>query len=180
MTDESDDFVKRMERMREFILTLKSTVWGNLGHCGMCMRKSFLTASIAWLAGIFFWLIDAPIGILAMSFTLAIGLTVAWMAHLVVFAVKVVAAHRLHIDEDVSLVGMASRPLSRRQVYSVFVRALATVAIATAVPAIARAQVPGCYCTNGCAYWCGPNCPFAYQRVMNIAGNCGPPACSTQ
>jgi len=76
---------RRGGTMTKAVRQISAFLWGSLGHCSVCIRKAFLAAAVAWsltgliaVSGFSPVLLPAVVG--------AVGLTLLWVAHLLVFA----------------------------------------------------------------------------------------------
>lgn len=137
-----------------------------IGRCPNCMRKSLLSAVVAWAAFDYSLALNiAPLWqLLAL---LAVSLTGLWLAHLTTFA-----ARRAICEKKSAAVVHGGQ--SRRQVFSTFARTFGTLALVTALPGAASAQDRTNNCLTCCAKFlsdCGQSgaCNVNYQ---NCVSNC--------
>ena len=165
--------------MEPLLGSLAKFAWANLGHCGRCMAISFRAAAASWAAFLLSLLTTQWSPVSVTLICIAGVISGLWLGHLVAFGYKVVLKTRKEIIPPTSGSDAPSEVIfTRRKAFTKFCKVVATAALATSLPSIAKAQVPGCFCTNGCAQWCGPNCAIAYQQVVRFAPNCGAPSCS--
>ena len=143
--------------LRRFAISL----WGSLGGCPFCIQSAFRAASISWaLAGVA-QAIPITSQFLTVSKTAACILTALWLAHLLAHALKVSIASRP--EEKAS---GRQEAISRRNIIPIFAQALATVAVATAIPTVVLAQCSGEAAARcqAAASKCRAKCDSAFHR----------------
>lgn len=161
--------------MKNIFSALFSYAWNNLGNCSSCVHTAFKAAAGGWLLTALLTVVGWS-ALLPLTFVIAIGLTALWLAHLLVHARKVtVAATHQFVRQPESLV-------SRRTIFSLFVRTLFVTAVTSAVPALAD-HVD---CPNGRGS-CGSDCPDCYRpcwggvtpcvRCRSCGNECGDHVC---
>ena len=164
-----------------------------IGSCPKCMRESFLAMVMAWtvcalslIFGSFF-----NFGILSIaSLALAGGLTALWLTHLLTYSVRTAGMPNQSMPGTAPL-----QSTTRRSVLGRFGRALAAVALSTALPTFALADNPcpgqltcgftqcssngTTCCPNGYPWLNACNCQ-CYQTLQGVrnAGCRGQDTCS--
>ena len=170
--------IKITGRLVAVLLRLIDFVWANVGHCTRCMRQAFLAACAASMLAMLAWAVSMPASVSILIASAALGLTLFWVLHLLVFATK--ATHGTFFSErrdqsdvkDVTETEHGVAPSrSRREMFSFFARTVAGVAVGTAVPAVfssafGKAKSPCAKC-RGC--W---NCCTCYQQECTAAPTC--------
>jgi hypothetical protein len=68
------------------IRSILATIVGHLGRCPFCMRKSFAAMAVAWAVTAFTANFATLGGLSSIAGLIAVGLTLLWAAHLMVFA----------------------------------------------------------------------------------------------
>ena len=118
--------------MLDHMQRLGTYVWDHLGHCPFCIRKAFLGGMAAWTCYLMstFWLGDPKWAILLEG--LSVMLTLLWISHSVVFAMKVSGRSK---ENQVSRV-------ERRALIGGFARAFAFVTLTSAAPRLVLAANP--------------------------------------
>lgn len=109
-----------------------------LGECSYCMRKAFQSAIGTFASVAVAIYLTAPTLIVLSLASLAVLLTLLWIAHLIAFASRRANSHRL-----------PSGSVTRRSVVTTFARAFVGVALATSVPSRAVAANCSVTCPNG-------------------------------
>jgi hypothetical protein len=156
-----------------------------IGACSKCMHESFLAAAAAWALCLVAWLgglafaTTVPLTVAAI---VAAGLTLLWLVHLTVFAIRSVAPARGPDARD-SVAPIASGSgLARRAVLVRFASAFVAAALITGLgrrPAFAAQwyECGGVYCGgNACCPVSHPilnHCDCRCYRQSNDFNNCG-------
>jgi hypothetical protein len=155
-----------------------------LGRCRACIRKAFLAAMIGWILTCV-TLVAPQSSMLSLPAEIgAGGLTLLWMAHLLVYAsrfkppqkasISPVRGFAPSVSEDQPPFTVAVRRdvplLSRRAVMPLFVRALLFGAMTSVIPSLARADGLGP---------CGGDVCQACERPVWITGQEEPLGCES-
>src|SRR5688572_4167509 len=64
--------------------------WAGLGTCGLCMRRAFQFAAVAWLVPFTLWIAGAQGRWVVLAVVLAVSATALWLCHLTAFSVRTV------------------------------------------------------------------------------------------
>jgi hypothetical protein len=118
--------LKSAEAKMHIIQSVGSLLWKSMGHCKTCTSKSFIASAATWFLSLF-----ATGAAWPLTVALATALTVLWVTHLVIYAIKASAV--------VPKKGDAEILLGRRKIL-LFARALILAAAASAVPGNAFAM----------------------------------------
>jgi hypothetical protein len=148
---------------RATLASVADFVLANLGHCTVCMRKSFTVAAAAWALFVVA-VLAAPEWIALLLAIAATLLSALWLAHLLVFSWKASASAGTAMQRD-----KPSPVISRRELLPGFVRAFAFAVGSTALPAVffaAQAQTP----CDSCSRYKGTGTCYTCCSCQN--GNC--------
>jgi hypothetical protein len=163
-------------------IILESQFLYRVGRCPKCMRQSFLAMAAAWIALLLALSTKSLLNSVALIDSTAIGailFTLLWSIHVFTYAAR--KKSRLSSEIPIDAVDFSRRRLFKTTAYS-FGAAAISVAVATAFPKLARADVYQCgnttcdqgtiCCTNnynGNSYCCeaGTSC--------DGSGTCTPP-----
>lgn len=110
-------------------------LWESLGSCPRCVRSAFRAALMAWVLTGLSQAIPFSPSSLTLTRIAAFALTLLWLGHLLVHAIKVSAAARRR-QEGISNPSV----VSRRSMMPIFARTLATAALATSIPTLSFAE----------------------------------------
>ena len=149
---------------RQLIHQIGTSLWNSLGSCPRCIRSAFRAAFIAWVLMGLGQVIPFLAPLQTLSIIATFALTALWMGHLLAYALKVSIAPprpQMTIDQGA---------MSRRDMMPIFVRALATAAIATSLPTLAFAQCDQAAATRcqAAASNCRANCARSFHREEAI------------
>lgn len=130
-----------------------SFLWSKLGHCGKCIRKSFIAATLSCsIALIFIYCGPNYLALPAIAF--AAGAALLWVAHITAFAVKVSMKRRAAASPSI-------QP-SRRALLGSFARSMAAVALFSALPRVAMSRNSDCPCPCNGNHTCDSNAPSCW------------------
>jgi hypothetical protein len=142
------------------MLKVGAFLWANIGHCPVCTRKAFLGAMLAWCLVAMLAALDQWPSAFVVALLGAIGLTMLWTIHVVVFSIKAA-----YVRKKPRTIGPAN--LARRSSLLIFAKAIAAAAAVSTVPSLARAQNCPCGVCSDCrggtfCACCGRacNCPM--------------------
>jgi hypothetical protein len=142
------------------MLKIGAILWANIGHCPTCTRKAFVSAVLTWTGTAVLAALDQWPNALLIALLGAVGLTLLWFVHVVVFAIKTASARRKPGN-------VGPTDMARRASLSIFAKAIAAAAAVSAVPSLANAQNCPCGVCNDCrgGYFCACcnracNCPM--------------------
>jgi hypothetical protein len=147
---------------------MRNLLFGQLGHCHICIRKSFLGAAIAWIA----LLLAVGFGQdrTALYLTmLAVGLSFLWVGHIIAFLLRLRLPRQEHLD------------VGRRSSLALIGRGVAAVALISFLPTNAHAQYGGCG-REGCdpcfrPFWGRDGGGRVCWRCHSCGQNCGGQTC---
>ena len=149
---------------RQLIHQIGTSLWNSLGSCPRCIRSAFRAAFIALVLMGLGKVIPFLAPLQTLSIIATFALTALWMGHLLAYALKVSIAPpppQMTINQGA---------MSRRDMMPIFVRALATAAIATSLPTLALAQCDQAAATRcqAAASNCRANCARSFHREEAI------------
>lgn len=104
-------------------------IWASLGRCGLCMRKAFQTAAMAWCFTLALWLLGVEALWQGLAMGLAFGVTLLWLSHLIAFSVK---------TQSRPPCGKQAVATTRREAIRRFANTFAFIAVSTAIPAFSQ------------------------------------------
>lgn len=133
-----------------------SILWRKLGNCRSCTMKAFWSATGAW--ALYFFVIESFRNV---TMFVALGLTVLWLSHVVVFALKARAVEAAASDEV---------DLLRRRGMLLLIRLISTALVASTIPASAFAM--GSCGSCGSSGWRYPECMRANYDGTNGCTMC--------
>lgn len=156
-----------------------------IGTCGKCMRQAFLAAAIAWglclpaLIASSFFSSSMPV-MAALGF--AGLLTALWFLHVVVFGMRIALYATGKTEPAGGTEVTKGKPLpSRRAFFAVMAKAIAGMALASAIPSRVSYAYGNCYDPNfyPCSITaCVPSgstnacCPEGYQYLNHCDCKC--------
>jgi hypothetical protein len=124
----------------------------HIGTCGKCMRQAFLAAAISWcfclptlIAGI---LLSSSVPIMV-ALALAGLLTSLWALHVVVFGMRIAlyTTRKTEAAGEMDITEGNPHP-SRRALFPILAKAIAGMALATAIPSRISYAYGNCYDPN--------------------------------
>jgi hypothetical protein len=145
---------------RRSIRPVAISLWSRLGSCPFCTRSAFRAALIAWVLTGLSHALPISIQFSHLTTIAACALTALWLGHLLGHAFRVSSATR-----SLSGTVRSQGAMSRRDIFKIFVRALATAAATTSLPSLALAE-----CDQGAAERCRSavsNCRAHCARVFH-------------
>lgn len=114
------------------MMTLIRILDQNLGRCSRCMGQSFVTALCTWIATVGAVAFQSSPIIAALLLAAALVSTMLWIAHIIVFAIRVSVGGAQKKSPSLGETNPAEiQRRSRRKVISQFVRAAAVGVAAT-------------------------------------------------
>jgi hypothetical protein len=108
-------------------------VTAHLGRCMFCMRAAFLTTVSMWLLVLVALALTSRIGFIAPLVATATAFSVLWLVHLAAYAERVVQHQGIAAIRDLD--GFATKR-NRRELFRIFAKAFAAVAVTTMLPAL--------------------------------------------
>lgn len=137
--------------MKTLLTSLGITTFGKLGRCLFCMRAAFVSAIVVSLLAVVALALVPWTAIAAALLGLAAAFSLLWLAHLTAYAIRFARWQGSAATERGHPAGLA-----RRHVMTHFARALALIALATALPQLSKPAAAAGDCPAGSPHPCGP------------------------